>query len=93
MAISKEWWDFHLTPSGWVQGSYQLERGDEQKLEVPGDVILTRRFSEQISEPLSPGRRTYVDLDVKDEALAGELLHQYPYPWKFYASFRYANDN
>ena len=93
MIFTKEWWDFHLTPSGWVQGSYQPEKGDEQKLEVPGNVILTRRFFEQTTEPLSPGKRTYVDLVVKDEARAGELLHLYPYPWKYYASFEYAKEN
>ena len=93
MPTSNEWWDFHLTPSGWVQGSYQVDAGEENKLDTPSDVILTRRYIEQSSGPLSQGRRTYVDLEVKDEAFAGELLHMYPYPWKYYASFEYANEN
>lgn len=93
MATNNEWWDFHLTPSGWVQGSYQLEIGEENELKVPQDVILTRRFIEQTPGQLSPAKRIYVDIFVKDEALAGELLRLHPFPWKYYTSFEYALDN
>jgi hypothetical protein len=93
MPIINEWWDFHLTPAGWVQGSYQIDPGGEQKLDVPSNVILTRRFTEKTLEPLAPKKRTYVDISVKDEALAGELLHLYPFPRKYYSSFQYASEN
>lgn len=93
MTTNNEWWDFHLTPSGWVQGSYQLEIGEENKLKVPQDVILTRRFIEQAPGRLSPPKKIYVDVFVKDEALAGELLRLHPFPWKYYAPFEYSLDN
>jgi hypothetical protein len=93
MATINEWWDYHLTPGGWVHGSYKLDPGGEHKIDVPHNVILTRRFIESSLDPFLPKKRTYVDINVTDEALAGELLHLYPFPRKYYSSFEYASEN
>lgn len=92
MVYSIEWWDFHLTPKGWIQGSLQLDIGSEQQVDVPGDAILTRRFAETMDGPFSPLKKTFVDLDIKDKKLAGELLRKYPLPWKYYHSFEMAKE-
>jgi hypothetical protein len=42
MALSNEWENMHLTPSGWVQGSTKLDfqRSSEYR-PVPEDAVLT----------------------------------------------------
>lgn len=42
MSLSDEWEDEHLTPSGWVSGSYKHDFGREQR-PVPMGAVLTVR--------------------------------------------------
>lgn len=41
MALSDEWEEVHLTPNGWVDGSYKHDGGREGTEAVPRDAVLT----------------------------------------------------
>ena len=43
MAASDEWEDEHLTPNGWVSGSYKHDHGHRETKAVPEDAVLTVR--------------------------------------------------
>ncbi|MBD9435887.1 translation initiation factor 1 [Pseudoxanthomonas sp. PXM03] len=42
MAASNEWEEEHLTPNGWVSGSYKHDNGSGT-VAVPADAVLTVR--------------------------------------------------
>jgi len=52
MSASNEWFEFHLTPNGWVKGSERFDFGLEEKI-APNDRVLTLRFYEYMSSPFS----------------------------------------
>lgn len=58
MAQSREWQDWHLTPNGWVGGSYKGDGGGEE-IPPPLGLVLTQRYVEKISYGS-------IDGDVKD---------------------------
>lgn len=45
MSASNEWWTWHLTPNGWVEGSEKLDHHRQvqqvQQVEPPADRVLT----------------------------------------------------
>ncbi|WP_337055185.1 hypothetical protein [Pseudoxanthomonas sp. USHLN014] len=43
MALSDEWEDQHLTPSGWVSGSYKHDHGHREEKPIPPDTVLSVR--------------------------------------------------
>jgi hypothetical protein len=47
MARSSEWDDWHLTPRGWISGSYRLDSA-HKRIEPPSDRVLTLRIGEDM---------------------------------------------
>lgn len=43
MAASDEWEEVHLTPQGWVDGSYKHDFGQKVDKSTPIDAVLTVR--------------------------------------------------
>lgn len=41
MSLSDEWEEVHLTPAGWVDGSYKHDFGRRNDVPVPQDAVLT----------------------------------------------------
>lgn len=60
MSISSEWTEYHLTPSGWVEGSRCVDFGGATTLVPPRDRVLTCRYSEKIRSPYVGGRLEFV---------------------------------
>ena len=54
MDFSHEWTDWHLTPKGWVKGSYKVDFSEVRVAEIPADRVLTRRYEEKIASVSSP---------------------------------------
>lgn len=53
MSGNREWWEFHLTPKGWVKGSEQLQAGAKER-PVPPDRMLTIRQHEHAPSRFAP---------------------------------------
>ncbi len=43
MSASDEWEEVHLTPNGWVDGSYKHDFGIRVEEPIPSDAVLTIR--------------------------------------------------
>jgi hypothetical protein len=41
MSASHEWAEYHLTPSGWVDGTDKHDFGYTQKVETPDNTVLS----------------------------------------------------
>lgn len=53
MALSKEWFEHHLTPKGWVTGSEKIDFGGTKLKEPPKDKVLTVRLHERMASAFS----------------------------------------
>jgi hypothetical protein len=43
MSTIEEWEEMHLTPEGWIDGSYRLAPGEQIELPRPATEVLTIR--------------------------------------------------
>lgn len=55
MSGNREWWEFHLTPKGWIKGSESLAAGAKER-PIPSDRMLTIRQNEQPSSAVAPAQ-------------------------------------
>lgn len=80
MALSKEWEDEHLTPSGWVSGSYRHDHKREERAVPLGAVLTVRRHV----EVAAVGAPLHVDVSetvlTDDEELVAELRKKFGNP-------------
>lgn len=54
MSLSKECQEYHLTPRGWVEGSFQGDAiGGANKVETPDDRVLTVACYDELSSAFS----------------------------------------
>lgn len=80
MALSKEWEDEHLTPSGWVSGSYRHDHKREER-PVPAGTVLTVRREVVVAAVGAP-----IDVDesetlhTDDKNLVAELRQKFGKP-------------
>ena len=58
MAANNEWFEFHLTPNGWVKGSYRLDNGITYELDTPNDRVLTIKREDQVGHYANPSSMT-----------------------------------
>lgn len=47
MSDTNEWWEKHLTPRGWEEGSEKLDFGKPKKIPPPSDRVKTVRYHER----------------------------------------------
>ena len=53
MSGNREWWEFHLTPKGWIRGSERMLDGAKDR-PIPSDRLLTIRQHEHASSAYAP---------------------------------------
>lgn len=81
MEFSHEWTDWHLTPRGWVKGSYKVDFGEEKIVDPPLDRVLTRRYEEMIasvSAPLKIVKRNIWDNGNSEQIKTLYKKHKFP---------------
>jgi hypothetical protein len=77
MSGSHEWFEFHLTPKGWIAGSEKLDAGLREK-EIPEDRVLTLCFYERLSSPFSDLEKWYREKwRNTNEEVISDLTEQY----------------
>lgn len=78
MSASNEWTDWHLTPRGWVKGSYQVDFSDAKQVDPPADRVLTSRYSEYMSSVYSKmDTRIKTTWTSEDDTEVKRLLDQF----------------
>ena len=78
MSLSNEWWEYHLTPKGWVSGSEKLDFGSRTDVPRPEDRVLTlRRIEKQTSIYSSMQIVVETDWETDDRPLLEELIEKF----------------
>lgn len=78
MSASHEWTDWHLTPTGWVEGTSKLDSGATHEKPVPADRVLTVRWDEFLGAVQGKMHRTHKEQwRSNDGALVAQLLAQF----------------
>ena len=77
MSASDEWQDRHLTPLGWVDGSYRVDGAGTIFVKEPEDRVLTVRYSEYSGWGSNIHRSDKVKWRHPDEHRVTELLAKY----------------
>jgi hypothetical protein len=82
MSLSIEYYEYHLTPGGWIAGSFQADiLGGSIEEEIPIDRVLTIRcFDELISvfsESVYSEKETW---KCDDEEIINQLKEKYGKP-------------
>lgn len=85
MSVSNEWFEWHLTPNGWIEGSKKIDGSGVYQKEIPNESVLTLCFHERLSSPFSRAEQYYtIAWQHSDKALIEKLVqlhgdkpHQY----------------
>jgi hypothetical protein len=81
MALSDEWEKVHLTPNGWVDGSYKHDHGHRETKDMPLDALLTAYRRVVVA---AIGAKPNVTMEetahTTDKDLIAKLLKQYGPP-------------
>ena len=78
MSFSKEWTDWHLTPRGWEQGSYQVDFAGTGSAR---DCVQTYRWREIQTSPYARMHREgEVSWEISDKELMKRLRTKFGDP-------------
>jgi len=81
MAASSEWEEVHLTPSGWVDGSYKHDFQGVTEVPMPVDAVLTVRRRVHVASTFSaPDISEDETAHSGDAALIAELKAKFGKP-------------
>ena len=75
MSASNEYWTWHLTPKGWVEGTEKLDSGTTER-PVPDDTVLTLEYHERYSSIYSSPER-WIETEIINQAESDMLKRQY----------------
>jgi len=82
MALSNEWFEYHLTKKGWILGSAKLDSGLEE-VKPPKNRILTRVYSEFLATRYSGFETSCSETwRIDNKKKVKKYLKKYPYPFK-----------
>ncbi len=86
MPASNEYIKWHLTPSGWVKGSYHLDFNEPVSIDPPKDRVLTCTYKEFMSSGFSKLETSVVEeWSSRDKEKIQELLSKFgECPERFY---------
>jgi hypothetical protein len=76
MSASHEWTDWHLTPNGWIEGSYQVDFAGVTERPIPPDRVMTVRWDEFLGALQGKMHRTHREQWRSDDAAIVEQLLQ-----------------
>lgn len=78
MSASDEWTEYHLTPSGWVEGSTRVDFAGVKQKPAPPDRVRTCRWRELLSSGYGPMHKSLIDeWESEDKAAVKALTDQY----------------
>jgi len=78
MSASNEWFEYHLTVRGWINGSEKLDVVGIKEKQLPHDRVLTLRFHDYLSSSFSGMDRWYEEqFRSEDDYLVNELLNKF----------------
>lgn len=80
--ISDEWWIYHLTKDGWIEGSYKHDFENPVEKSHPSGTLLTRRYYEKLGHQYAQMKRGFEDQGAISQEVK-ELLKTYPHPKGF----------
>lgn len=76
MAISRQWIEWHLTPSGWVSGSSRRDGEGNVWRDEPGDRVITFVYQQQIDKAHPQPHATVQESWRSKGAEAGDTIER-----------------
>ncbi len=81
MALSNEWTEYHLTKSGWIEGSCKLDIVGKKEVPKPDKTLITRKYMEYASSRFSGLELTYQETVFSgNKEVRESLLKKFPHP-------------
>lgn len=78
MAISNEWSEWYLTPTGWIVGSSRLDCQKPTGRGRPNDAVLGLEYRETIQGPFSSLQKSTSEIfRISDDEKINNLLMKY----------------
>lgn len=78
MSASNEWWEYHLTPDGWVVGNERLDGGYYTNRPTPPKTVYSVRYHQYYGSPHSRMKESWDEFfRSNDTELIEKLLTQY----------------
>ncbi len=78
MSLSNEWFEYHLTSSGWIEGTEKIDFAGIQEKDIPNDRVLTLHFHEYLSSRFSKMDKWYTEIwRHPDSSLVNKLIKQF----------------
>lgn len=79
MTLSKEIYEYHLTPNGWVEGSFKGDAiGGETEVEIPVDRVLTIKCYDELPHVFAkPLLYDKIIWKTENKVLLEKLKNQY----------------
>jgi hypothetical protein len=74
VSASNEWQEYHLTPTGWVEGSEKIDFVGVREAPIPAHRVLTVRSVEYMSSGFSPLRSYWEETWRSDDSSAVQKL-------------------
>jgi hypothetical protein len=74
MCASNEWQDYHLTPTGWVEGSEKVDFSGIHEKPIPADRVLTVRWVDNQSSAFSKADRYWKETWRSSDSAAVSAL-------------------
>lgn len=79
--LSKEYTEWHLTPSGWVEGNCKLDFVGLKKAPTPEDTVLSKKYKESMASAYSPLVKEITEIWTNgNEEEITELEKKFPFP-------------
>lgn len=76
MSASHEWYEWHLTPGGWVEGTEHMDHGTLER-PTPTDRVATYKLDEYMGSVFSAMHRTWQRLWQAEGVDIAPLLREH----------------
>jgi hypothetical protein len=77
MSVSHRWFEWHLTPRGWIDGSHTMDSKEVTEKPTPEDTVATYVLNEYMGYSERPIKRSFALRTCNDQEALKALIVKY----------------